>query len=417
MRTRTFAAAAGCLLAAVACTETPSSPTLPARVALNTTAVTEPTSGPWARIVEGKTGPASLYALYVPRTWNGSAIYYAHGFRDAESPVDLRDQDGLYAARDILGAQGFAVAYSSYDANGFAVKDGALRTHQLRGLLAAELGGEPAHNYLMGHSLGAAVALEIAQDHPEQYDGALLLCGMVGGSLVETQYLGNVRALFDVFFPGRVPGAVAHVPEGTVVTLPQIIGAVQSNPVGLYAIASTAQTPLPYVPVGSPTDPTSIAFQTLVGSLYGAVSFHARGINNILDLTHGAMPFGNDGTTYSVGTPLLPPSILSPLLTAANAAVVRDTMDRSALEYLSHNFTPTGNLRIPVLTVHNSWDPAVPAFHEDSLRAVVESAGASAMLLQRRFPAYGHCAIPTAVVLQSFADLTGWVATGTKPAN
>ena len=80
-----------------------------------------PASGPWARIVEGQIGPGALYALYVPKAWNGDAIYYSHGVRDVDSPVDLRDQDSFFATRDLLGAQGFAIAYSSWSDNGVAM--------------------------------------------------------------------------------------------------------------------------------------------------------------------------------------------------------------------------------------------------------------------------------------------------------
>ena len=396
-----------------------SNPVAPSAERLSATAakstVTEPVAGPWARVVQGETGPGALYALYVPRTWNGDAVYYAHGFRDAESPVDLRDQDSFYATRDQLGAQGYAVAYSSYSENGFAVKDGAQRTHQLRGRLNAELPRNPTRSFLVGHSLGGAIALDLAERYPSQYDGALLVCGMVGGSLLQTQYLGHVRALFDFFYPGGLPGSVLGVPAGTVVTLPQVVAAVQANPVPLFAIASTAQAPLPFVPIGSVTNPATPAFQTLVGSLFGALSFHARGINNILDLTHGHSPFDNSTTVYAPGTLLLPPAVTNPLLAAANAGVTRYEMDTSARNYLDKHFTPTGNLQVPVLTMHNTWDPGVPAFHERALQQAVQTAGASEFLVQRSVPSYGHCNISSALVLQGFADLTAWTTSGMKP--
>jgi hypothetical protein len=381
---------------------------------LSRTSVTEPAVGPWARIVEGETGPGALYALYVPRAWNGDAVYYAHGFRDAESPVDLRDQDQLSVVRDALGAQGYAVAYSSFSENGFAVKDGAQRTHQLRGRLAAELPTKPARSFLAGHSLDAGIALSLAERYRTQYDGALLVCGMVGGSLVQTQYLGHVRALFDFFYPGALPGNVLGVPPGTTVTLPQVVAAVQTNPLGLFAIASTAQAPLPYVPAGLVTNPQSVAFQTLVGSLFGALSFHARGINNILELTHGHSPFDN-GAPYTLGAPVVPAAVVQPAIAAANAGVARYAFDPAAQNYLEQHFTPTGDLRVPVLTLHNTWDPGVPAFHEDSLFAAVQRAGAGDFLVQRRVPSFGHCNIPAALVVQSFAELASWAETGAKP--
>jgi hypothetical protein len=149
-----------------------------------------------------------------------------------------------------------------------------------------------------------------------------------------------------------------------VVTLPQVVAAVQGNPLGHFAIASTAQTPLPFVPSGDVTDPSSVASQTLVGSLFGALTFHARGAGNVVDLTHGHTPFDNHATQYALGTPVLPAPAVSSLIAAANAGVARFTFDPSAENYLVHHFTPSGDLRIPVLTVHNTWDPIVPAFHE-----------------------------------------------------
>jgi pimeloyl-ACP methyl ester carboxylesterase len=382
-----------------------------AESSLSRSIVTEPADGPWSRIVEGTTGPGALYALYVPRDWNGDAVFYAHGFRDAESPVDLRDQDGLNTVRDQLGAMGYAVAYSSFSRNGFAVKDGAQRTHQLRGLLAAALGGQPARSFLAGHSLGGGIALSLAERYPDQYDGALLMCGMVGGSLVQTQYLGHVKALADAFFPGAFPGTVEGVPEGTVITIPQVAAAVQSNPAGLFAIASSAQAPLPFVPMGSLFDPGSTAFQTLVGSLWAGLSFHARGINDIVELTPGSSPFDNAGTVYALSSaPLLPPAALTQAMAFANANVTRYSADIQSANYLQRHFTPTGELGMPVLTIHNRWDPAVP-------RARATAAGATGNLLQRVENSYGHCAIAPATVVQAFADLTQWSATGTRPAN
>jgi pimeloyl-ACP methyl ester carboxylesterase len=408
----------GGLAAAAACSDVTATQTVASALgSASATTVTEPETGPWARIIEGSTGPGALYSVYVPRTWNGDAISYAHGFRDSETPVDLRDQDQFYATRDALGAMGYAFAYSSYSENGFAVKDGAQRTHQLRGATAAALGAQPERNFLIGHSLGGGIGLALAESYPDQYSGALLVCGMVGGTLVQTQYLGHTRALFDAFFPGAIPGDVLGVPAGTNVTIPQVVAAVQSNPAALFAIASTQQTPLPFVPAGNPTDPSSVAFQTLVGSLFGALSFHARGINNVVDLTNGASVFDNATTTYTLGTPILPPAVLQPLVTFANGAVTRYTMDPSASKYLDRHFTPTGDLRVPVLTVHNAWDPAVPLFHEAELRARVQAAGMEGNLLQRTVPSFGHCNVSSAQTVQSFTDLAGWVSTGSKPAN
>ena len=372
--------------------------------------VTEPATGPWARIVEGETGPGAEYALHVPRAWNGAAVYYAHGFRDATASVGMADQDQFYAIRDALGAQGYAVAASGYSRNGFAVKDGAQRTHQLRGLLAAALPAPATHSFLMGHSLGAAIALDLAERYPTQYDGALLMCGMVGGTMLQTQYLGHVRTLANHYFPGIPGGPLAAPTPPAEISIPGVVGAATANLPGLFAMASTRQTPLPHAP-----GPNMVP--TLLGSLYAALSFHARGIADVIELTHGHTPFGNADETYTLGTPVgpIPASTLAALIAQSDAAAARFTMAPSAEAYLTHNFTPTGELRMPVVTVHNRFDPAVPYFHVEALRARMAAAGTAGLLLERAPLGAGHCGISAAQAISGFDALAGWVSTGQRP--
>ena len=125
-----------------------------------------------------------------------------------------------------------------------------------------------------------------------------------------------------------------------------------------------------------------------------------------------------------MGTPAVPDPALVPLIAsmiagsnAPNVGVMRYDMPRDAQNYLERNYVPTGNLRIPVVSVHNYWDPLVPFFHEPALAAAVAAAGASNMLLQRGVPNYGHCNFPTSLVVGSFQTLVGWVTTGVKPAS
>jgi hypothetical protein len=164
------------------------------------------------------------------------------------------------------------------------------------------------------------------------------------------------------------------------------------------------------------TNPQSLAFQTLVGSLFGALSFQVRGVNDLVDRVNGKSVFGNADTQYAVGTPLLPAEAIAPAIAAAQAGVARHELAAAARNYLTHHFAPTGDLRVPVLTIHNTWDPAVPLFHETLLRRQVEAAGATPFLLQRQVPTYGHCAITGDQVIQGFTTLVGWIASGVKPA-
>jgi predicted esterase len=413
--------------AMVACTDrsTPLAPTSVTGPPL--ASVTSETSTElWRTIVTGETGPGSLYAIYVPQTWNGDVIYFVHGILPPAAPValpvDPTTWDGFTLVRDQLGALGFAVAYSSFSENGLALKDAAQRTHQLRGLVASVVKGQPERSFVVGYSLGSAPALQLIEKYPKQYDGGLLACGMVGGTPLQLQFVGDVRALFDYYYPGVLPGDVNNVPEGYSPTPEQVaatvLPAIMANPLGLFAIASTAQTPLAFVP-GNVTV-AGLSQTTLVQSLVVALWYQLIGTPDAVDRTHGHAPYGNIGITYTLGTPVVPAltQLLTAQIAAANAGVTRYTSPPDAQNLLEKYYVPTGDLQIPVITVHNRWDYLVPYFHETAFQQIVQEAGASDMLLQRAVTDYGHCSNDAFrnEVVQSFLDLVGWVTTGVKPA-
>ena len=409
---------AGTLLVLSACTDpttitgAPDATMAPGGLSANV--VSETSTDLWARIVTGETGPGALYQLYLPREWNGTTVFYAHGFRDVLLPVSLRDdQDNLAATRDQLGQRGIGVAYSSYSENGFAEKDGVQRTHQLRGLFASQF-GTPRRSLIVGHSLGGLVATNLAEKFPDQYDGAAVFCGVVGGTPVEFNHMVTTRLLFDLFYPGIMPGTYDEIPPGLMVDQAkqgQIIAAVTANPIGLLAIASIKQANLQFQ-LGSPQ-----MQQQMVTSLITALTFHARGGDNVLPLMNG-FPFDNKDTVYTASAiPLLPPQVLSGILAMVNTTAPRRVGDPSAVNYVERYFTPSGALRIPTITLHNNADPLVPFFHEGLFAGRVNNAGASALLVQRVNSSYGHCVFPVADQVQMIADLDTWVATGIKPAN
>ena len=158
-----------------------------------------------------------------------------------------------------------------------------------------------------------------------------------------------------------------------------------------------------------------------MGSLVTALYYQLLGTPDVVDRTHGHSPYDNRSVAYGVGTLALPVAALEPvirsMIAASNVGVARYDITPDAQNYLNGNYLPAGDFQIPVMTVHNAWDPLVPFFHEPALAGLASGGGGSANLLQRTVVNYGHCNFSTPTVVSSFQTLAGWVTTGVKPAS
>ena len=394
-RTRsTFAALLAVLagLAVMAC-ESPQTSDVTAPTAPRFLATTEATSPcVWAEQVQGIAESGALYAMFVPDRWNGRLVIFIHGLVDPARPLALPT---LGAAADTLRARCSALAYSSFSENGWAVKDGAQRTHELGELFAARFGA-PSHTYLYGQSMGGLIAVELAEAYPTQYAGVLSECGMLGGSFERFRYMFDVRLLFDFFYPGVLAGTALGVPEGidlvNSIRLPAR-AAMVANPDGAHKIASIVQTPVPF---------SSDA--ELVMSIEDQLFRHAREVNDIIARGHGEPPVGNRDVEY---TGALDPGLLE----AINSSVLRFDAGRYAAHYASLYYEPNGELAVPVLTLFTTRDPALPAvMNELVYQERVATAGRSDFLRrQQSSVAYGHCTSRLADRVAAFNNLVNWV--------
>jgi pimeloyl-ACP methyl ester carboxylesterase len=306
----------------------------------------------------------------------------------------------LVELRESLLAAGYAVAYSSYAENGWAVKDGAERTHELQGLFRSRF-GIPTHVYVGGRSLGALITAFLAETHPAEYQGALALCGPLGGGRLETDYIGNVRVLFDFFFPGVIPGDVVHVPpmeySPSAPVVKAIVAAILAEPHKAVQLASVDQIELPYR-----------TLTELVLSIVRPLGYNIRGTNDILARTGGQSPYGNVNTWYT-GLLLYDATV--------NAGVGRFVAQPGGIQYLDDYYRPHGTLSIPLLTLHTTMDPDVPFFHEAALAKIVATARTSRWLAQQSVQRYGHCNVTPAEVMLTLGRLVNWTEHGVKPAS
>lgn len=403
LRTGSTIAAIVAMASVGACAD--NSPTAPTQSAPAQTSRTIATSAvTWASEITGVTADGAQYAIFVPNGWNGDAVFYAHGIIPPLAPVGFPgsgDWDDAGAIRDGLGQLGFAIAYSTYGENGYAIKDGIQRTHELRGIFISKI-GRPRRSFLVGHSLGAQVSQALAELHPDQYAGVLAMCGVLGGTRLETDYIAHIRTLFDFFYPGVLPGSTMEMPivitDPPTQIAPPVLAAIGANSAGLGYIATDVNVRL------AGNNP-----QEWATSLIYALGYQAMGVNDLLARTHGHFLFENQSTVYH--SPLFPDAFNDFL----NASITRYTATDDALAWLGNNYEPTGNLLIPMITFHKTRDRLVPFRHEAAYFAKVSAAGETANLLQRSQDSFGHCDLGVSEILSNFQDLVSWVNTGVKP--
>ncbi len=337
---------------------------------------------------EGVSESGAIWAIDRPAHWNGDLVLYAHGYTNPSEPVALPN---YFALRDSLLARGFGVATSSFSSNGYAAAEGVRETHELRGIFS-EVAGRPQHTYVVGKSLGGLIAMILSQKYPKQYDGSLLVSGVVGGTTAEVQYMGDIRVLFDAVY-GPVLGCDLYHPPVITDANAQVVGpvlqAITANPQGVGIIQMLARKPLP----GNNT-------QEIVTSLITMLGFSMQGGGDLLERAHGHSYFGNANYTYTSSA--LPPALVADI----NTRVARYSRDPAAEQYLLHYGEADAPFRMPVITMHTSRDPVVPAFHETLLGQVAGGPNLRQYLTTR----YGHAEFSNAEIMVRFNELVGWVA-------
>jgi hypothetical protein len=138
----------------------------------------------------------------------------------------------------------------------------------------------------------------------------------------------------------------------------------------------------------------------------------------VIDMTGGPRPFGREGLRaaeetnwrrlqIAVGTGAVPPSDERPL---------RMRTDDELLAALVEGSELTGDVRVPLLTMHTTGDGEVPISQAQTLRRMVDEAGAGDRLVQRVIRDPGHCGFTTPEQARALDDLVAGVEDGERPA-
>jgi hypothetical protein len=338
-----------------------------------------------------------LIVICIPANWNGRVVIYAHGFvlpqLSLALPVDELTLNGTFVPEELL-LRGFAFVTSSFRKNGVAIEQGAEDLNQLLEHFKSVAPRPPEKVYITGASEGGLIVVLLLERYSKKYDAGLALCAPLAGSPTLIKHIYDFRVVFDYFFPNVFPFGAVDVPndafllwqtpdpnDNDYVTL--ITRALTDDPVAADQLFSVTKVP-------DPPDPTS-AITTALNLL----SYNIFGLEDLIATAKG-IPVDNRHTKYTGSLDDL----------ALNAGVERIKGDGPARAYARRFYRPTGNLRRPLVTLHNTLDPVVPSFaHEEIYEDLVAQKNKSAFLIGMEVDGYGHCDFTAQEVLQAFTTM------------
>ncbi len=321
--------------------------------------------------------------------WNGDLIIYAHGYvspvpaRPPEIPLDQYAlPGGSTTFPDLANGLGYAFATTSFRTNGLAVKDGVADIMDLWGEFKAQHAlKRPSQAFLFGASEGGLIVTKAIEEKPAQFDGGIAACGPIGDFGLQVDYVGDMRVLFDVFFPDALPPTAIDIPDALMdnwLTLaPDIANAVATTPASTEQLLNVTQAAV------DPADQ-----HTVVDTVLGVLWYNVFATNDARQKM-GGNPFDNASRTYSG-------SLDDPLL---NDAVARFRADTNALASIRAHYQTTGHLKTPLVTLHNTLDPIVPYRHAMMYGAKVVEAGSSGLYHHIAVNSYGHCNFTIAEIM------------------
>lgn len=303
------------------------------------------------------------WRIDIPAHWNGELVMVAHGFEPVGTARPVPWPANPWS--DALVKAGYAVAQSGYGSQGWAVSEAIDDTERLRQHFVARH-PDTRRSWILGFSMGGAVAIATLERLPQHYAGGISLCGAnLPGTVLAGEMLTSLLA-FEYFFPatkglpaqGLTSPAAAAIPQAAL--FEGIATAVQSNPEAAARLARRLEV-----------KPDELA---------GTVSLHTLVFQQLVTRS-GGIPVGNKEIVYAgFGDDK-----------AFNAGVRRLTADTAAQARLERELRLTGALSRPLVLQFNHNDPSVTPRFESVYPALAAKAGATPQPGTLPPTGEGHC--------------------------
>jgi pimeloyl-ACP methyl ester carboxylesterase len=326
----------------------------------------------------------AAYQIEIPDDWNGRLVLDMHGYEELALEAGVSAPD----IRRYLVGHGYAWGASSFSSTMHIPGRSADETAALWDYFASTY-GRPERTYVTGESMGGQASHIAAERYGDRFDGALARCGSAGeadGFSIQADFFAAAA-----YLAGLTQADFDNRNDLGVLIRERIMPALE--------------------------DPGT----------------HEQFENIMLDLTGGSRTFDREGfraeeeTNWRRAEQLVTIGAapndhayeLGPLSDIPsedfNDGVIRLPVNAGILRNLTDGNEITGDLQMPLLTMHTTGDWQVPISHALTLRRAVDAMGRGDLLVQRVYRDPGHCGFSTAEIEQAFEALVAWVEDGVTP--
>ena len=375
----------------------------------------------------GRFDDGATYLIEVPEKWNGTLFLYSHGYLPPGTLNPPADNGDLLV-RLFLLSHNYALAGSSYASTGWAIHE-ALRDQIAVLDTFNSTVGHPTRTIAWGHSLGGIISAGLVQDDPDRFAGAVPLCGVLAGGVgLWNEFLDSAFAFNTLLASGGLQVVNITDPTTNLNNAQQFLSYAQATAQGQARIALTAALVDssgwidPFSPQPNPKDYATLEanqFASLQGFPF-QLFFALRA--ELEERAGGNASWNTDvdyekqlkrSIDYAEVQALYKKAGLSldADVKALNSAK-RIAADHGAVSYLSQNISFTGDIKVPVLTVHTTGDDIVSVQNEQAYAAVVHAAHNDSLLRQTFVHRAGHCNFTSAETIAALQALIHRLDTG-----
>jgi pimeloyl-ACP methyl ester carboxylesterase len=361
------------------------------------------------------------WVVEAPANWNGTVLLYGHGYSQTLRPAESAPS----GERELYLAQGYGLAASSYSQAGWALEQAQVDQWTALDAFVARY-GKPKRVIAWGDSMGGLTSVALAERHPERLDGALALCGSISGVLgMMNTALDGAFAFKTLLAPDadlrlvatgddRANGAAAQA----------ILGEAMRTPRGRARIAlASALAQLPGWTDPASPEPQVDAYdeqleqqaKAFVMGVFlpradqerraGGVFSWNTGVDYAAQLRAGGRRPAVQALYAKAGLDLD-----ADLATLAKAP--RIAAEPVAVAYMSASYTISGDIKRPLLTVHNVGDGMTVVSTNAAYASAVKSRRRGANLAQAFVGGAGHCRFGAGERLAAIRTLEARIDTG-----